>query len=190
MSRNISPSLSQVFKVHVGAQVKVQGCHMLYSQVPPDPIRSVSHSWQSVSWDQSGKDWYLPWCETPVHPDKCLSCDPLFWSFFKCQLSFSMHGFLHCLHWAISACVFLGTDALCWEQELHGAWSASSGGLLSVHKLFCCGPITPYCRLWQSGPCFEETCFVSTEFGVKPLYLVCALSSLCCGALLMLIMWI
>lgn len=66
----------------------------------------------------------------------------------------------------VFVCVFIGTDALCWEQELHWAWSASSGGLLFVHKLFCCGPIPPHCRVRQSGPCFEETSFVSTDFCV------------------------
>lgn len=65
-------------------------------------------------------------------------------------------------------CVFTGTDALCWEQELHWAWFASPGGLLFVHKLFCRGPIPPHCRVRQSGPCVEETSSVSTDFETPP----------------------
>ncbi len=90
-----------------------------------------------------------------------------------------MDVFLHSLPFALSI-VSLGTDALCWEQELHGAWSASSGGLLSVYKLFCFGQIPPHCGVRQSGPCFKETSFVSTECGIKRASLMCSHNSLCC----------
>lgn len=58
--------------------------------------------------------------------------------------------------------VFIGTDALCWEQELYRAWSSSSWGLLFVHKLFCCSPVPPHCGVRQSSSCSEEASFVST----------------------------
>lgn len=82
---------------------------------------------------------------------------------FRSVYRLCSYFFSHCLHFCYFVCVFIGTDALCWEQELHGAWSASSGGLLSVHKLLCCSSIPPHCRIRQSCPCFEETSFVSTE---------------------------
>lgn len=103
----------------------------------------------------------LRW-KTPVLPDKrishLISSDHSFWTYLLALLSF----FLFIIY--ISKCVcFPGTDSLCWEQELYGAWSASPGGLLSVHKLLCCSQIPPHCRVWQSGPCLEETSSVSTE---------------------------
>lgn len=58
--------------------------------------------------------------------------------------------------------VFIGTDALCWEQELYRAWSSSSWGLLFVHQLFCCSPVPPHCGVRQSSSCSEEASFVST----------------------------
>lgn len=58
--------------------------------------------------------------------------------------------------------MFIGTDALCREQELYRAWSSSSWGLLFVHKLFCGSPVPPHCGVRQSSSCSEEASFVST----------------------------
>lgn len=58
--------------------------------------------------------------------------------------------------------VFIGTDALCREQELYRAWSSSSWGLLFVYKLLCGSPVPPHCGVRQSSSCSEEASFVST----------------------------
>lgn len=116
-----------------------------------------------VCWDLSGIDLYHPSGGNPLfYPtDVYRICSPCLIMVFESAYGCFLFKFIICILWFL--CVFIGTDALCWEQELHGTWSASFGGLLSVHKLFLCSSIPPHCRVRQSCPCFEETSFVSNE---------------------------
>lgn len=124
------------------------GCHLLCSQVPLDPIRSISHLLKRQL-ASAGNKGVSPQVENPSSSRQI----PVISS--EVSFSFTVN--------ILYLCLFTGTDALCWEQELHRAWSAPSGGLLFVHKLFCCSPVPPHCRVRQSGSCIEETSFVSAD---------------------------
>lgn len=123
-----------------------------------------AHTRQCVSWDQSGIDRHLPKVKTFDHPWQMLPllvvvfehCYYIFLLYFQICFINNFFQFL------MPLCLFAGTDALCWKQEFHGTWAASSGGLLSVHKLLCFSSIPPHGRVWQSGPRFEAASFVST----------------------------
>ena len=124
------------------------GCHLLCSQVPLDPIRSISHLLKRQL-GSAGNKGVSPKMESPPSSRQIpvIPSEVLF--------SFTVD--------ILYLCLFTGTDALCWEQELHRAWPAPSGGLLFVHKLFCCSPVPPHCRVRQSGSRIEATSFVSTD---------------------------